>query len=52
MQGSHRDEMDRLGRVYSGEIDDLRLRLDEVRRTEGAVRDVLLELLKVMGERK
>jgi|APSaa5957512535_1039671.scaffolds.fasta_scaffold344032_1 hypothetical protein len=50
MQASHREEMDRLGNVYSGEIDDLRL--DEARKTEGDVLEVLLELLKMMGERK
>jgi hypothetical protein len=52
MQVSHREEMDRLGKAYGSEIDDLRLRLDEARKTEGDVREVLLELLKVMGERK
>jgi hypothetical protein len=52
MQVAHREEMDRQGKTYDSQIDDLRLRLDEARRTEGDVREVLLELLKVMGEKK
>ncbi len=51
MTASHRAELDRQGKTYDSQVDDLRLRLDEARRTEGDVREVLLELLKVMGEK-
>ncbi len=52
MQISHREEMERLGKTYSGEITDLRRRLDQAKETEGEVRQVLLDMLRVMGERK